>query len=276
MKEKWSMYELTFLEANFETMTNKEISEVIGKTPNQIAWKMIREGWRRSSIKHWTKKELDWLRANAHLGEPGLAKALGINQEKIRAVLRNHKIRTGNPSRFQKGMNPWNAGKKIRMSPASEFKKGMQPHNTKYNGYIGIRYEKITHKPYQVIRIGLKKWELLSRHTWRQHFGEIPEGMLVAFKDGNAMNCQPENLMLLTRRENLLRNINRRKQAASIAESWDNGTRYENNEWIARLISRGDKQVKEELLKHPELLEAKRQQLLLRRQIKQQLKQQAR
>src|SRR5882672_1098084 len=94
------------------------------------------------AMKRWTKKEIKWLKANAHLGEPGLAKALGLDQAIIRSVLRNHQIRTGNKSQFQKGMNPWNAGLHIRMSPKSEFKKGMLPANTLHDGAITVRTDK--------------------------------------------------------------------------------------------------------------------------------------
>lgn len=266
---RWSLYELCFLEANFERMTNKEISEVLGKSVSQIAWKMIREGWRRSSMKHWTKAELQWLRNNAHLGEPGLAKALGIDQKKIRTVLRNHRIRTGNVTQFKKGMNPWNAGRHVRMSPKSEFKKGLVPANTLQDGAITIRTDSKTQRQYKYIRVAPRKWELLSRVNWVKKHGPIPRNMIVTFKDSDQLNCEPDNLMLITKRENALRNVNRAKAALSLADSWLDGSRYENDKWIAKLMAPGNPEVQQQLLQQPELIEVKRQQLLLKRTIKQ-------
>lgn len=61
-------------------------------------------------------------------------------------------------------------------------------------------------KKYVYIRECVGKWELYHRHLWRQHFGEIPKGMNVVFKDGNSENCVIENLELIDKRENLKRN----------------------------------------------------------------------
>jgi hypothetical protein len=264
----WSLYELEYLHSNFETMSNKEISEVLGKTPQQISWQMIRQGWRRSAIKHWTAAEIQWLRKHAHLGEPGLALALNIDKKKIRTVLRNHRIRTGNKTRFHKGQNPWNAGRHVRMSPKSEFKKGQLPKNTLYDGAIRTRRDK-TGAPYQFIRISQGKWVLLHRHMWEQAHGPVPKDMLITFIDGNALNCTLANLKMITKRENAMRNVNRAKAAQSLAESWENGIRYENDEWVAKLMARGDKELQQDLLQNKQLIETKRQQLLLNRKLKQ-------
>jgi hypothetical protein len=268
MIQHWSLYQLVFLEENYEHMSNAHIGEVIGKTRIQVAWQMIRQGWRRSAIKHWSDADLEFMRTHAHLGEPGLAKAMGVRQQKIRTALRNHGIRTGNKTQFKKGINPWNAGRHVRMSPGTEFKKGMLPHNTKHDGYIGIRKDK-TGRPYKVIRLSLGKWETYNRYVWKQHHGAIPKGMLVIHKDGDALNCQIDNLELMTRKANVMRNRNDEKRKATLAELWENGSRYENDEWIAKMLAPGDTHAQRELLKHPHLIEVKRQQLLLKRTIKQ-------
>jgi hypothetical protein len=43
-------------------------------------------------------------------------------------------------------------------------------------------------------------------HTWQQHNGPVPQGKIVCFKDHNTLNCSIENLMLLSRAENMQRN----------------------------------------------------------------------
>lgn len=43
-----------------------------------------------------------------------------------------------------------------------------------------------------------KGWEALSRHNYEKHIGSIPEGYNIKFKDGDAMNCEPENLELIS------------------------------------------------------------------------------
>jgi len=60
------------------------------------------------TIKYWTIAEIEFARANAHLGEPALAAHFGIDQKKVRAMLRNHRIRTGNNTKFKAGHISWN------------------------------------------------------------------------------------------------------------------------------------------------------------------------
>lgn len=117
-------------------------------------------------------------------------------------------------TRFKKGHIPHNKGKKmssfaseetIKLFLQNSFKKGNIPHNTKSDGIITIRKDQ-RGIPQKFIRISQNKWEFLSRYNYKKSFGEIPPGMIVAFKDKNTLNCDPENLMLLTRRENMLRN----------------------------------------------------------------------
>lgn len=53
------------------------------------------------------------------------------------------------------------------------------------------------------------KWILYSRYLWEQHYGPIPEGMLIHHKDGDRLNDVIENYALKSRAEHL--NEHRRK-----------------------------------------------------------------
>ena len=55
--------------------------------------------------------------------------------------------------------------------------------------------------------------------VWQDINGEIPEGMIVVFKD-DKLNCDISNLEMITREENLIRNRNRTKAANSMRERW--------------------------------------------------------
>lgn len=113
-------------------------------------------------------------------------------------------------SRFQPGQMPKNKGKNMSEEVREKvkrtwFPKGNLPHNTKEDGLIVERTDK-TGRPYLYIRERKSKWELLHRHLWRKHRGEIPEGYIVVFKDGNSKNCVFENLELITKGDNMKRN----------------------------------------------------------------------
>jgi hypothetical protein len=184
--------------------------------------------------KIWTPEEVAWLKVNypvlpmhnvqAHLGRSkesiyGAVYTLGIKKSaEYLASPFSGRItpgkKLGGGTVFKKGQVPHNKGRKIETWMKPEliarlkktcFKKGQLPHNTLYDGALRTRQDK-SGLSYQYIRIGKAKWELLHRHVWQQHYGPIPAGKVVAFKDGNQLNCKPENLKLLTFNENMLRN----------------------------------------------------------------------
>jgi hypothetical protein len=113
-------------------------------------------------------------------------------------------------SRFQKGTPPANKGKgmtkEIREKVSRTwFPKGNLPHNTKADGIIVGRVDK-SGRRYLYIRITKSKWDLYHRYLWQQHYGEIPAGKLVVFKDGNSENCEIDNLELIDKHQNMMRN----------------------------------------------------------------------
>ena len=120
-------------------------------------------------------------------------------------------------NQFKPGHTPHNKGKQMdaeiyeKVAPTM-FKKGNKPHNTKPNGTINIRADK-TGRLYQYIKIKDCQWELLQRHVWTQANGEIPPGSVVIFLDGNYLNCELNNLQVISRRENMARNTIQRYPA---------------------------------------------------------------
>ena len=116
----------------------------------------------------------------------------------------------GKATQFQKGQVPPNKGQKMSKDVYQKvahtmFKKGSRPHNTKPFGTINQRKDK-SGKIYQYIKIADSKWQLLNRYTWEQHNGPIAKGLIVVYKDGNYLNNDIDNLMLLTKKENMARN----------------------------------------------------------------------
>jgi len=123
-------------------------------------------------------------------------------------------------SRRKPGDVPVNKGKKqsdymtpeaIEKTKATRFKKGNIPHNGLIykDGDIAIRndtYDDGTVRQYKWIRLSMGNWQMLHVHNWIKAFGPVPEGHIVIFKDKDSMNCEPDNLMLVTREEHLRRN----------------------------------------------------------------------
>ena len=127
-----------------------------------------------------------------------------------------HGIKSGVTGWYQKGHPPGNKGKKLeeyvtdpervadikkRIAP-TQFKKGHKPANEYPLGTIAV-----TSEGYKIRKISMtgtlwERWEFLHRAVWEEHNGPVPEDMVISFKDGNKLNCDISNLMLLTKGEN--------------------------------------------------------------------------
>lgn len=113
--------------------------------------------------------------------------------------------------RFEKGHKAFNKGKKWSdyMNVNSQencrettFKKGNQPHN-----HRPVGSERITKDGYLEIKIAEpNKWQRKHRFVYEQKFGKIPRGYTISFADGNKLNFDLDNLMLVKRAENLIMN----------------------------------------------------------------------
>lgn len=173
----------------------------------------------------------------------------------------------GKAYRYQKGSTPANKGKKqseymskdaIERTKSTRFQKGSIPPNA-----VPVGYERIDRDGYVNIKVeGKRKLVLKHRHIWEQHNGPIPKGFNIQFKDGNKHNCSIDNLYMISRSEQM-----RTENSASLNLP-DNV--------VAMYLAgkRGtDKELIEQLKQHPELLELKRQQLVLNRKIKESCKQ---
>ena len=116
----------------------------------------------------------------------------------------------GKATQFQKGHAPVNKGQKMSTEVYQKvahtmFKKGSKPMNTQPIGTIHQRKD-TGGKMYQYIKLADCKWQLLNRYTWEQHNGPIPKGMVVVYKDGNYLNNDINNLLMITKKENMARN----------------------------------------------------------------------
>jgi hypothetical protein len=112
--------------------------------------------------------------------------------------------------RFKKGNIPANKGKKMPIEvrlkvEKTMFKKGLKPHNTKPKGTKSIRKDK-SGIPYLYIKMSDSNWVLYHRFIWEKHNGKIPKGYRIHFKDKNTMNCDIDNLILLSGKESMALN----------------------------------------------------------------------
>lgn len=116
---------------------------------------------------------------------------------------------------FKPGHVPANKGKKmkeflhpehIQLLKKHQFKKGNEPHNTLEDGVIRKRKDTRTGRAYLYIRVSKGNWKLLQREVYRNEIGPLKKSEVVIFKNGNTLDCRPENLQKISKKENMQRN----------------------------------------------------------------------
>lgn len=217
--------------------------------------------------KWWTETDDAFLRSHLNeMTDREIGQALGRSKSSIRNRLTKLGItrpadvraRMMQKTQFRKGRASWNRGiKGIHLSPSTEFKKGHQPTSTKHDGAITVRNRNQT--PYQYIRISKCNWMLLHRKVWEDANGPIPRGHVIRFRNGNTLDVRLENLECISRSEHAMRNQNREKARKTLVDS---------DAYIISRMAPRDKHLQEKLRHFPHLVELKKEQLKLKRAIR--------
>lgn len=131
-----------------------------------------------------------------------------ISKKEYQQIARTRKINGGLPTRFKKGHATWNKGAKgIHLSRATEFKKGNRPPQYRPIGTLLIRHDK-SGNDYRFIKIRddgpvHRRCVPYAWHVWEQAHSPIPQGWLIRHKDGDTLNDELSNLMLIDRAKHL-------------------------------------------------------------------------
>lgn len=127
-----------------------------------------------------------------------------ITIEQIKNYISRYKLNTGRTGQFEKGSVPHNKGVKGCAAGCEKtwFRKGHIPVNHKPVGS-----ERITRDGYIEIKTAEPAtWKLKHRKIWEEVNGPIPKGYIVIFKDGNKLNTDIENLLMIKRGVNAVLN----------------------------------------------------------------------
>lgn len=154
----------------------------------------------------WTEQQISWLKWHAYLPRKERADRFNsyflsdIPHDAINALCKRKGIKTGRTGRFEKGHKPSTMAKLPKgHSNAGSFKKREMPHN-----HLSVGSAIIDGDGYHKIKIAEPNvWEFVHRKIWEEHFGPIPKGYVVRFRDGNRDNLIIDNLILLSLAENI-------------------------------------------------------------------------
>ena len=134
-----------------------------------------------------------------------------ITAKEIAYFRKNNKLNSGLTGQFKKGNVPHNKDKKqveymsqeaIEKTKETRFKKGNKPKN-----YRPVGSERITKDGYIEVKVAdPNKWETKNKIIYKQYFGDIPEGHKIIYADGNKLNNDINNLILVSNNEELIMN----------------------------------------------------------------------
>lgn len=131
------------------------------------------------------------------------AGTIGIRQ--MKAYKKNHGINTGLTGQFEPGSTPANKGKK--MSPEvyekcapTMFRKGQTPVNHKPVGTVSVRNNTRKSQRYVYEKVAEPNvWRLKHILEWEKHNGPVPKGKAIIFADGDPLNTDIDNLVMVSR-----------------------------------------------------------------------------
>jgi hypothetical protein len=231
----------SFIRKHVNKMPYSEMAEILNIDIKKIKRYVWRYKLTDLHYENYTKEQTEYLIKNFRTKPYRLiAEKIGRSVDSIRDKLKRLNLKRTSEEILE-----------INRKYASHTWFNGNPYNTLYNGAITIRKDSNGHR-YKWIRIAKAKWEMLQVHNWEEKNGPIPKEKIIVAKDGNQMNCDPDNWMLVDRREHLERN---------------SGRETLEDKFVARMIFPRDKALQQRVLKSPELIELKRNELKLKREL---------
>lgn len=217
IKDGYKKYRIPELTANFNTAfdESKTVTQIRACIKNNRFTCGRKPGFRKGEVSFLLSPEqVDFVKKSYRkFSQKELTAALNerfslsFKKSQIVAFVKNHKITSGRTGRFVKGQESWNKGKKGCMGPnKTSFKKGHRPKNYRpvgsericsKDGYVLVKVSE--QNPYKTTSSGWYR----HKHVvlWEEHFGPVPDGHCIRFKDSNKRNITIDNLILVSRGE---------------------------------------------------------------------------
>ena len=258
----WTDEMLSFLKDNYHKMTNRQLADALGLEITSTRHKLYELGFKRIEMEYWSEAQVNFLKENYRkMGDTEIAELFNMLWHKDKGWTKKHiekkrsylKLKRTESEIFQILVRNIDQGRMQNCRWSESTKTSLQlPIGSIVTRTIqGYKTKLIK------IRGGFVK---LSRFNYEKKYGVIPEGMVIVMKDGNPLNCEPENLTLTTR-----------EQQAELMRDADRTIAFYlsiSNKQSKKGKIRKETKLFEELLNRPDLLSLKRAELKLRRAIK--------
>lgn len=255
-KRIWTKEQEKYILRNWATSTNRELANDLGITLTLVRMKCYEMGLKKIELEYWTEKQVEFLITFYKL----------IGDKEIASIFNRNwpKNKTWTNKQIEKKR------KYLKLVRTEKEKNKIHQRNVDHGAFLKCatkRWETTGQAEEGEIRMWRSnsgrmipmvktngKFVPWNRWAYSKYVGPIPEGMNVAFKDGIVDITTTETLELVTREELALRNV-------------ANASKVLSDNYVAGIMSHGDKNLRSILLEEKTLIEIKRKQLLLNRTI---------
>ncbi|WP_421977860.1 HNH endonuclease signature motif containing protein [Roseivirga seohaensis] len=235
-------------------MTNRELATAMGLGLTSVRTKCYELGLLRMKMEYWTEEQVNYLLENyKQKGDVELAEEFNNKWHKEKGWTKKH------IEKKRRYLHLKRTKKEIHLIALRNIEAGRFSVNHWKRWYgraskIGTIKTWINRESDSQFKVIKTKdgYKHLNRYLWERENGPIEPGFQITYKDGNPLNCVIENL---------------EKLPVGNHPSFLNASIELSDGYIAGVMSHNDPELRDHLINLPDLLEIKRQQLILQRTI---------
>lgn len=250
---QWTTEMDQFLMENHPYMNNQGLADALNLTLTITRTRCYSLGLYRMRLEYWTDEQICFLKANYHkIGDAELSDIFNDKWKKEKGWTKKHiekKRRYLNLKRTEaEKILIYHRNKKNgrwAICPVKAWKvRGISEEGTiriwKLNGYL-VKFRKTG-----------GKWIKFAHYNWIVAHGGMPKNLNIIHKDRDTMNCDISNLEAISNKELSVCN---------------NVSTNLSDKWIAGILTHNNKDLRKAVLAEKNLIELKRQSLILNRKI---------
>lgn len=256
----WTAEMDNFLIKNFDHLTNQQLADGLGLKITSVRHRCYALGLKRMELEYWTDEQIallkKWWKTR---GDSEIAEEFAKRWDKAKGWSKKHiekKRRYLGLKRTEEMKLKIHARNK-RLGRWSECAvKAWKHRDVNPDGSIVYWLNGRTKKPMPMIKVdGI--YVHYPRYRWKQLGRKIKRGHNIILRDGDPFNLSDDNLEMLSDKDLAIRNCAISSKGLS-------------DKYVAGMLFQGEenKELRKQALKHPELIELKRAQLLHNRAIK--------
>lgn len=238
-------------------MTNRKLAQALGIKLTSVRTKCYELGLKRMELEYWTNEQIGFLLKNfKKYGDKELAELFNSRWPKKKTWTLKHIEKKRLYLKLKRTDAELLAIKeraKAKGIYKNALRKTWAKRGVTKEGEIRYWKRSKSDLTFPVIKVG-NRFLHWGRYMWEKHYGPVPKGMNVIFKDGNNHNLSLSNLEMVSDGE-----LSKRNSRI--------GSRGLSDNYIAGIITHGQPELREEVVKDKSLIQLKRQQLILNRTI---------